>query len=225
MSALRIKICGLTRVEDVRAACDAGADGLGFVFYERSSRNLSIDQACALLAEVPPFVSSIALFMNASVVAVETVIRELRPLGLDMLQFHGEESAAYCEGFDMPYIKAIAMGGAGSPSNSIVNSTGNDTTVTEYMNAHPQARGFLLDSHAVGSAGGSGETFDWQRVPKDCVAPLILAGGLHPGNVADAVRISRPYGVDVSSGVEQSPGIKDSQKIQQFIQQARQAAL
>lgn len=213
---LRIKICGLTRAQDVQAACLAGADALGFVFYPRSSRHLEIEQARVLLAAVPPFVGSVALFMNASASEVANTISQLRPLGLDLLQFHGEETAGFCESFDMPYIKAIAMGGAQQDTGKYV---------AEYMQAHPRARGFLLDSHALGSAGGSGEVFDWQRVPRDCAAPLILAGGLSVDNVAEAVHTAAPYGVDVSSGVEQSPGIKDPYAIQQFIQHARQAAL
>lgn len=184
---------------------EAGGDALGFVFYAKSPRNVDITQAADIIATLPPFVQSVALFLNPSVELVTGVIDSAQ---IDLLQFHGTESPDFCGGFERPYIKAVPMGGS---------RQGFD--VYDYVQAYPDARGFLLDSNALGEAGGSGRTFDWQRYPRDLNRPLVLAGGLHPDNVAAAVAAVRPFAVDVSSGVESAPGIKDPGKIRQFIEQ------
>lgn len=200
----RIKICGITRVEDAVAAVQAGADAIGLVFYAKSPRAVSAAQAQAILAALAPFVSSVGLFLDARTESVEHI---LQSVPLDLLQFHGDECPADCSVFNRPYIKAVPMAGA--------------TQVAAYIATYPEARGFLLDSHAPGAAGGTGERFDWARVPKDLARPLILAGGLSPENVADALRQTRVYGVDVSSGVEARPGIKDPAKMADFINEVR----
>ena len=205
----RIKICGITRKQDALAAVEAGADALGLVFYPPSPRHLERVDASEIGAVIPPFVQRVGLFMNPEASRVRDT---LQALDLDLLQFHGDESAAFCESWNRAYIKAIPMGGMGG-----------DADPEAYMRSHPKARGFLLDSHAPGEAGGSGKTFDWTRLPRDTKRPLILAGGLHPGNVGEAIRQIRPYGVDVSSGVESAPGIKDPARMQAFCAQVANA--
>jgi len=197
----RVKVCGLTRVEDVKAAADAGADALGFVFVSASKRHVSIEQAEALFAAVPPFVETVALFMNPEPALVESVQARLAP---SLLQFHGTESAAFCRRFGSRYIKAVPVAEGQAAMQAV-------------MDEHQTAGGFLLDSHGAGRMGGSGESFDWALWPADTARPLILAGGLHPGNVGEAVRRLSPWAVDVSSGVEVSPGIKDPARIIRFI--------
>ena len=204
----RIKICGITRKQDALAAVEAGADALGLVLYPPSPRHLQWADASEISAVIPPFVQRVGLFMDPEASWVRDA---LQALDLDLLQFHGDEPAGFCESWGRAYIKAVPMGGSADPE--------------AYMRTHPKARGFLLDSHAPGQAGGSGKTFDWNRLPRDAGRPLILAGGLHPGNVGGAVRRFRPYGVDVSSGVESAPGIKDPARIQAFCAQAANASL
>lgn len=195
----RIKICGITRLEDLQASVAAGADALGFVFHVASPRALTVDWARLLALAVPPFVSRVALFMDAD----PGLIREvLAKVPVDLLQFHGSEPAAECESHGRPYIKAIPMGG------------GSDAAA--YAAEHRNASGFLLDAHMPGAPGGTGQTFDWTSTVPRLGKPLILAGGLHPGNVAQAVRLMQPYGVDVSSGVESAKGIKDAAKLSAF---------
>lgn len=206
MSRVRIKFCGLTRADDVAAACALGVDALGVVLTRRSKRYVDLDAAVALRAAVAPFVSLVALVMDDEPAWVAEVISRLAP---DLLQFHGAESAAFCAGFDRPYLKAVPMGG------------GADVAAT--VREHDRAAGFLLDSHALGEQGGSGKAFDWTRMPRDVGRPLILAGGLDAANVADAVRIARPYALDVSSGIESAPGIKDFEKMKLFVQNANAA--
>jgi phosphoribosylanthranilate isomerase len=196
----RVKICGITRVEDALAAAGAGADAIGLVFYARSPRAVAIEQARAIVAALPPFVSVVGLFVDARPEAVRAV---LDALPIDLLQFHGDECSADCSGFGRPYLKAISMRA--------------DLDVNAYARAYPDAAGFLLDAHQDGVPGGTGQRFDWAQVPRDFERPLILAGGLEPGNVAAAIRRVRPYGVDVSSGVELSKGIKDAAKISAFL--------
>ena len=203
----RVKICGLTRREDVAAAVDAGADALGFVFVEQSPRAISIEQAADLFACVPPFVQSVALFLDPSSAWVDEVIQRLGP---DLLQFHGRESGAFCSHFGRPYLKALGTDQF---------AAGIGAAVAE----HPQARGFLLDSHVSGAVGGTGQAFDTRLWPRDAAHRLILAGGLNPDNVAEAIRATRPYAVDVSSGVEAAPGLKDPEKINAFVQRALHA--
>ncbi len=196
----RSKICGITRVEDGLAAASAGADAIGLVFYGPSPRNVEVEQAAAICAALPPFVTTVGLFVDA---AAETVNQVLQQVPLDLLQFHGDESADYCRAFSRPYIKAIRM------------AEGIDlhAMAAEYHDA----RGLLMDAYHPGIAGGTGETFDWERIPQDLTVPVILAGGLEPGNVADAIRNVQPWAVDVSSGVEAAKGIKDAAKIEAFI--------
>lgn len=197
----RIKICGVTRAEDAAAAAQAGADAVGMVFYDQSPRFVSISQAREVVASLPPFVSRVALFLDAAAASVQTVIDALRP---DVLQFHGNEPRSYCQAFGLAYIKAVPMGGDADPAR--------------WAERYHDAAALLLDSHRAGEAGGSGKTFDWQRAAFGPGPALIAAGGLHPANVGAAIRDMRPYAVDVSSGVESAPGIKDHRLIQQFIE-------
>ncbi|MEJ2383925.1 MAG: phosphoribosylanthranilate isomerase [Xanthomonadales bacterium] len=203
MSPVRVKICGITRPRDVAAAVAAGADALGFVFTERSRRWVDPRQAAGLVRAVPAFVCRVGLFMNAD---PDEVRRTLRHVPLNLLQFHGDESADHCEQFDRPYIKAVSMA-AGSDWRAVLRE-------------HRNAAAFLLDSHAPGAAGGTGRVFDWDSIPP-IDAPIVLAGGLTCENVAEAVRRVRPWAVDVSSGVEDAPGIKNPSKMRQFISEAK----
>jgi phosphoribosylanthranilate isomerase len=196
----RVKICGITRPEDGQAAAWAGADAIGLVFYEQSPRYVDVLQAQAICAALPPFVTVVGLFVNAGRERVSAV---LDALPVDLLQFHGAESARDCEGFDRPYIKAIAMQGGVDPVPT--------------MRVHPAAAGFLLDAYQPLTHGGGGVVFDWRTVPERTEKPAILAGGLTPENVAEAVVLTRPYAVDVSSGVETAKGIKSADKIKAFI--------
>ncbi len=201
-SRVRVKICGITRPEDVTAAVDAGADAIGLVFYAPSPRSVSIEQAEELCCLVPPFVTVVGLFVNHPRDYVEEAVARL-PLGL--LQFHGDETPEDCKGFGMPYIKAVRM-----QSGSVLD---------EAIAQHTQAQGFLVDAYKKGVAGGTGETFDWELLPKCPSAPLILAGGLNPENVRSAIACVHPYAVDVSGGVEQKKGVKDHALISQFIKE------
>lgn len=201
----RVKICGLTDPEQAVVAARAGADAIGLVFYARSRRAVSDAQAAAIAAALPPFVAVVGLFVNP---APEEVERVLKHCPLDFLQFHGSEDAAFCERFGLRYLKAIAMGDGADPRRE--------------MDAHPTARGFLLDSHAGGKMGGSGQRFDWERIPGPLERPWLLAGGLDAGNVVEALTVTRPFGVDVSSGVESAPGRKDPRLVREFVNMVRQ---
>lgn len=205
MTRTRIKICGITREEDLASAVTAGADALGFVFYPPSPRNLSIARAIELARLVPPFVTLVGLFVNEDSAVVRGV---LDAVPLQLLQFHGEEDAAYCEQFAIPYIKAARV----TPGLDLL----------EYAATYPGARGLLLDAFVEGYGGG-GKTFDWELIPKRLPLPLILSGGLDAGNVTAAVKAVRPWAVDVSSGVEAAHGIKDVEKIAAFIAGVRSA--
>ena len=207
MSKTRIKFCGLTRVVEVEWACALGVDAIGLVFYPKSPRAVTAEQAVTLLDGIAPFVTVTGLFMNPTRQEVEAVLQRVQ---LDLLQFHGEESAEFCEAFNRPYIKAVPMGGAAA----------DERRVAAYVESYPAARGFLLDSNAVGKAGGTGETFDWQRVPV-VDKPVILAGGIGVENVAHAIKITRPFAVDVSSGIERIKGEKARDLMQQFVQEVR----
>lgn len=204
---VRVKICGITRLQDLHAACDAGADALGFVFYDKSPRHVTPEAAAALLRELPPFVQSVGLFVNADPAFVESV---LRVAPLDLLQFHGDETATDCARYGRPWIKAVRV----NP----------DTDLLKCAADFEAARGLLLDAFVPGVPGGTGERFDWGLIPPDLPLPVILSGGLDPGNVAEAVRTVRPWAVDVSSGVEVSKGIKDAQRIARFIANAKEAS-
>lgn len=192
----RAKICGITRVEDGLAAASAGADAIGLVFYAKSPRAVTAEQAAAICAALPPFISAVGLFVNADAADVDAVLDRVP---LDLLQFHGEESADYCRGFFRPYIKAVRMA-EGVDLNAVAIE-------------HTAARGLLVDSYQKGVPGGTGHTFDWTAIPAGLSKPVILAGGLNPQNISEAVRQVRPYAVDVSSGVELEKGIKDADKI------------
>lgn len=201
---MRVKICGITNCDDAVGAVDAGADALGLVFYAKSPRAVSAAQAAQIARSVAPFVTLVGLFVNADAAEVERVLARVP---LNLLQFHGDEDAAFCEQFGRPYIKALRM------------QEGLD--VQAAMEAHPNARGFLLDAYRPGVPGGTGETFDWQRVPQGSGAHIVLAGGLVPENVARAIAEARPQAVDVSGGVEASPGRKDPHKVAAFIRAAK----
>ncbi|MEW5966653.1 MAG: phosphoribosylanthranilate isomerase [Pseudomonadota bacterium] len=205
--SLRVKICGITRLEDLHAACAAGADALGFVFYDKSPRHVTAEAASALLRELPPFVQSVGLFVNAEPAFIESVLK-IAPL--DLLQFHGDETPADCARHGRPYLKAIRV----NP----------DTDLLKCAADFEAAQGLLLDAFVPGVPGGTGERFDWNLIPPGLPKPVILSGGLDPGNVAEAVRTVRPWAVDVSSGVEVSKGIKDAQKIARFIANAKEAS-
>ncbi|MHB0974837.1 MAG: phosphoribosylanthranilate isomerase [Thiobacillus sp.] len=205
--AVRVKICGITRLQDLHAACEAGADALGFVFYESSPRHVSVETAAALMRALPPFVQSVGLFVNAGPAFIERV---LRAAPLDLLQFHGDESPADCVRYGRPFIKAVRVN--------------RDTDLLKCAADFDAARGLLLDAFVPGVPGGTGERFDWGLIPSDFPGPIILSGGLTPDNVAEAVQRVRPWAVDVSSGVEASKGIKDAQKIARFIANAKEAS-
>ncbi|MFA5371970.1 MAG: phosphoribosylanthranilate isomerase [Sideroxydans sp.] len=196
----RIKICGITRELDIQNVAASGADALGFVFYIPSPRHLDLAQAVQLARAVPPFLTLVGLFVNPQVAYVREVLAQLP---LDVLQFHGEESAQFCAQFGKPYLKAIRV------------KAGVD--LVECAARYADAQGLLLDAHVDGVQGGSGETFDWKLIPPDLPLPVILSGGLHAGNVAEAIKQVRPYAVDVSSGVEAVKGIKDAAKIAAFV--------
>lgn len=201
----RIKICGITRPADAAAAAHAGADAIGLVFYPRSPRYLSLERALEIRDALPPFVQSVALFVNPDAAQVAQVIGTVRPA---LLQFHGEETPSFCESFGVPYVKACRV----RPGLDLL----------EYLRPFSRASAWLLDSH-VAEYGGVGERFDWSLVPAQRERPLILSGGLSAGNVADAIRRVKPWGVDVSSGVESAKGIKDAARIAAFISEVRHA--
>jgi phosphoribosylanthranilate isomerase len=196
----RIKICGITRVEDARMAAELGADAIGLVFYPPSPRNVGLEQARAIIAAMPPFVTITGLFVDPAPEQVESVLRRC---SLDLLQFHGDESPEFCGDFGMPYIKAARVRA--------------DADLVQYLSRYHAAQGWLLDAYHDGLYGGTGESFDWKLVPRDLARPVILSGGLTPENVGAAVRQVRPWAVDVSSGVEAAKGIKDAAKIAAFI--------
>ncbi|MFZ2300973.1 MAG: phosphoribosylanthranilate isomerase [Gallionella sp.] len=207
----RVKICGITRVEDALAAAYSGADAIGLVFYERSPRHVSIAQAAQLAAALPPFISTVGLFVNADAAFVREVLAQVP---LDVLQFHGDETPEYCVQFGKPYLKAIRV------------KAGVD--LIQCAARFHTARGMLLDAHVEGVPGGTGATFDWALIPKQLPLPVILSGGLDAENVAAAIEQVRPYAVDVSSGVESGgveagKKIKDAAKIARFIQEVKQA--
>ena len=206
MHSARIKICGITSVGDAIAAVDSGAHALGLVFYPASPRAVDVAQARAISLAAGPFAVMTGLFVDADPEFVCTVLKQVP---LQLLQFHGEETSGYCESFARPYLKAIRM------------RLGLDVELE--IAKYPGASGILLDAYRPGTPGGTGETFDWARVPKKSTKPLVLAGGLTPANVSDAIIATGVYGVDVSGGVEFAPGTKDHSKITSFINNARSA--
>lgn len=204
MAHTRIKICGITRIEDGLAAAQAGADAIGLVFYGKSPRNVTPERARAIADALPPFVTTVALFVDPTVAEVEAAIEAVEP---DLLQFHGDESPEFCNGFKRPFLKAVRV----RPGLDLI----------QYAARFAQARGLLLDAYVEGEAGGTGHRFDWGLIPKDLAKPVVLAGGLEPGNAAQAIREVRPWAVDVSSGVEASKGIKDAAKIAAFVEEVK----
>lgn len=204
MLRTRVKICGITRVQDATAVVQSGADALGLVFYPKSPRHVTLEQAREIVSGIAPFVTVTGLFVNASADFVAEVLSSV-PLGL--LQFHGEETNDQCNGFGLPFIKSIPM------------QSGTD--LSSRVSAYPDAAGFLLDAWQPETHGGGGIAFDWQQVPAGIHAPLVLAGGLTPGNVATAIRVVKPYAVDVSTGVERDKGIKSREKIEAFMREVR----
>ncbi|MGB5398219.1 MAG: phosphoribosylanthranilate isomerase [Gammaproteobacteria bacterium] len=204
MHQTRVKICGITRVQDALCAAEHGADAIGLVFYARSPRNIDIARAQQICRELPAFVTTVALFKDADAATINTV---LDAVPIDLLQFHGSEPARFCTQFSRPWIKALGM--AQSAEKLVAEAE-----------QYRDARGLLLDSHAPGEDGGSGLSFDWSSIPP-LPKPLILAGGLRVDNVAEAVKIVKPWAVDVSSGVESEKGLKDAALIAAFMQTVR----
>ncbi|OGS93275.1 MAG: N-(5'-phosphoribosyl)anthranilate isomerase [Gallionellales bacterium GWA2_59_43] len=204
----RIKICGITRAEDARAVAASGADAIGLVFYAKSPRHVSIEQAAQLVAALPPFVTTVGLFVDAD---AEFVRKVLAAVPLDVLQFHGDESPEYCVQFGRPYLKAIRV------------KAGVD--LLQCAARFFAAQALLLDAYVAGVPGGTGATFDWGLIPSNLPLPVILSGGLDAENVAAAIEQVRPYAVDVSSGVEAGKGIKDAAKVAAFINEVKQIDL
>ena len=213
-SKVKVKICGITSVEQGVMAANAGADAIGLVFYTKSPRCVSTAVAADIVRAVGPFVTTVGLFVNETATLVQDTLRQT---GIQLLQFHGDEDAAYCEQFERPFIKAIRM----AP----------EINVAAAMAAHPKASGYLFDAWQADAYGGTGKAFDWARLSQEAAVSgsvsrsvpgsVILAGGLSSDNIAAAVAQTRPYAVDVSSGVESAPGIKDPDRVQRFIEQAR----
>ncbi len=200
----RSKICGITRVEDGLAAAQYGADAIGLVFYPPSPRHVSTAQAAVIAAALPPFVTTVGLFVNPDAADVRAALGALR---LDLLQFHGDETPAFCASFGVPYLKAVRV----KPGVDLI----------QYAIRFRGAKGLLLDAFVEGKAGGTGESFDWKLIPDDLPLPVILSGGLDPANVKAAIERVRPWAVDVSSGVEASKGIKDAARIAAFMREIR----
>ena len=206
MNRTRVKICGITRLEDALVAIESGADALGFVFYEPSPRYISPEDAADIIQQLPAFVTTTALFVNETAENVDRIVQETR---IDLLQFHGDEEPDFCNRFVRPYIKALRM----KP----------ELDLQVEAERYRSAQAILLDAYRPGVPGGTGEVFDWDRIPQQHPAPLILAGGLTADNIANAVSTVAPYAVDVSGGVEQSKGIKNADKVKKFINEVTRA--
>ena len=203
---MQVKLCGITRSEDARAAVDAGADAIGLIFYQGSKRCIDERLAAEIVSLLPPYTSINALFVNPTEAEVRKV---LSTVDVSQIQFHGEEPPAFCEDFGRPYVKSIPVV---------------DTTLMQALVAdHTNARAYLFDTHVPGEHGGTGKTFDWTKMPEKNIGHRILAGGLDTENVAKAIRIGCPDAVDVSSGVESQPGIKNHETLKRFIAAAKQA--
>jgi phosphoribosylanthranilate isomerase len=202
----RVKICGITREDDALAAVESGADAIGFVFFKSSPRSIDVERAAQIARRLPPFVTSVGLFVDAD---DEFIARVVAEVGVDLLQFHGQETPADCGRHRRPWIRAVRM----RP----------DTDLMTVQADYAAGRGLLLDAYRPGLPGGTGATFDWARIPPALASQIVLAGGLRPDNVGDAVRRVRPFAVDVSGGVEAEKGIKDPQKIRAFIEEVRRA--
>jgi len=206
VSLTRIKICGITRLEDALVAAEAGADAIGLVFYPASPRAVSVERAQEIVANLPPFVTAVGLFVNETAPQIE---RTYHQVGLDLLQLHGDETPQFCAALGIPFVKALRV------------RTNDD--VAQLIHPWGDARSILLDAYKQGVPGGTGETFDWSLVPSALVAKIVLAGGLTPDNVYDAVGASGSAAVDVSSGVETAPGLKSAEKIAAFVSAVQSA--
>jgi phosphoribosylanthranilate isomerase len=202
----RVKICGITSVNDALAAARHGADAIGLIFYPPSPRLVSLDRAREIAASLPPFVARVAVFVNPAAQEVDAVIHACRP---DLLQFHGEETADYCRSFGVPYLRSLRV----RPGVDLLES----------LSPFGDATGWLLDAYRQELYGGTGEVFDWDLVPRSLARPLVLSGGLDAENVAAAIRRVRPWAVDVSSGVEAAKGVKDERRIAAFMEAVRSA--
>lgn len=202
--SVRIKFCGFTRAEDAALAATLGVNAIGVVHVPSSKRHVLLQAMPSIRAAVPKHINLVALFVNPDADTVRAVINALQP---SLLQFHGDETDAFCTQFALPFIKAMAMGaGAGD--------------IAQRQKDYPSARAYVLDGHAPGQLGGQGERFAWVNLPA-LDKPIYLAGGLHAGNVAEAIATVKPYAVDVSSGIESAPGIKDEAKMREFVEAAR----
>ena len=197
-------MCGITRLEDAESAIAAGADALGFVFYPPSPRYIEPERAAEIIAKLPAFITSVGLFVNETSTTINEIIQLTE---LDLLQFHGDEKPEFCQQFSRPFIKAIRMK--------------NEVNLHETINNFSASKGILLDSYIKGTPGGTGETFNWERIPNDLSKPVILAGGLNPENIITAINQVKPYAVDVSGGIEEQPGVKSAKKIKDFMNQVK----
>lgn len=202
MTRTRVKICGITRQEDALNAISAGCDAIGLVFYPPSPRNVTIEQAQAVVSKLPPYVTVVGLFVNPE---PQMVLDAIEKVGLTCLQFHGDESPEFCNQFDMNWYKAVRVK--------------EDTDLHDYASSYEKASALLLDTYKAGVPGGTGETFNWSLIPDDLSKPVILAGGLEPSNVSKAVQQVQPYAVDVSGGVEAEKAIKSNEKMIAFVQE------
>lgn len=204
----RVKICGITSLDDAMAAISHGADALGFVFWPKSGRYIAPADAGALIGRLPPMVTTLAVVVDPTGDELASIVDQAN---VDAVQFHGQEAADFCERCPRPYVKAVRVQSSAD--------------VHEASAGHPKARAFLLDTYKKGRPGGTGESFDWDLIPPDFARPVILAGGLTPQNVGRAVTHVRPYAVDVSGGVEKQPGVKDAGKIEQFLNEVKRVAV
>jgi len=200
MLGSRVKICGITSIDAATKAVECGAHALGFVFFEKSPRAISSSNAAALIQQLPPFICTVGLFVNETKELVQATAKDCK---LDLLQFHGDEPDHFCAQFDRPFIKAVRVKSRACIEQALID--------------FPNAKALLLDAYVENQPGGTGQQFDWQLIPKNCDKPLIVAGGLTADNVGDAIKAVQPFAVDVSGGVERLKGVKDLDKIQQFI--------
>jgi len=203
---VQVKICGITRVEDAVVAVEGGADAIGLNFYPGSKRFVAPKVAASIISNVSPYTSVVGLFVNADAQQVEEV---LSCCPLSQLQFHGDESADFCSSFGRPYVKSVPVS--------------SEAVMSAIVDAHINARAYLFDTQVLGEHGGTGKTFDWRLMPQKNIGHRVLAGGLDAENVAEAIRIAAPDAVDVSSGVESRPGVKDPDKIHRFVSAAKRA--
>lgn len=206
MQRTRIKFCGITRSSDALAAAELGVDAIGVVLVPSSRRCVPLDIVAQIRAGLPPLVSLVGLFQDASAETVRSALAQVR---FDLLQFHGDEPADYCAQFGVPYLRAIAMGDA--------------PDLHQCANTFAHASALLLDSHSRASSGGSGQRFAWSRVPQGLRCKLILAGGLTPENVSEGIASVQPWAVDVSSGIESAPGVKDLNKMRAFVSEVSES--